>query len=144
MSFLCVLKIECYKKGRAKTKETCPWKDKGKCFEFSSHEEYLTKTIKQTKQTTKQPNKYTNKHGTAVRALTLKGIAQERNFLFIPKLLLTSTNSKQSNSASSAPEKPKNFMIYPEGKQLNADPLEDDKQPLPGTPLDRFTERKFA
>lgn len=78
-----------------------------------------------------------------MRALTLKGIAQERNFLYLSPSY-SSTNSKQSNSASSAPEKPKNFMIYPEGKQLNADPLDDDKQPLPGTPLDRFTERKFA
>ena len=35
-------------------------------------------------------------------------------------------------------------MIYQEEKQLNANPFEDDKHPLPGIPLNRFTEREFA
>ena len=144
----CILKYQRYKKGRSKNQRKLP-KDKGKCFEFTSHEEYLKTTenccvcsyTQRQSPRKRAPGSFSGEQPHPGVRCTKKSCVRE---IFYSPPSHSSTNSNQSHSASSSPDKPKNFMIYQEEKRLNANPFEDDKHPLPGIPLNRFTEREFA
>ena len=141
----CLLKIQRYKKGRSKKQSKLP-KDKGKFFQFSSHEEYLKKigncfvcshTQRQSPRK-REPESFGEKPYPGV-SCTKKSCV--RDIFYSPH---PTANSNQSNESGSSFENPKNCTVSPEKNQLNADPFKDDIHPLPGILLERLTEREFA
>lgn len=127
----CTLKMQCYKKCRSKNQSKLP-KDKGKCFEFTTHAEYLKKTgncfvCSYTKWQSPRKSKpgFSGEHYPGVHC-TKKSCV--RDILYSPpRPSHSSTDSKVQLN-----------------EPLNADPFKEDMHPLPGISLDRFTEREFA